>query len=337
MQFKRVSVDTSKSVFTVHAIDESDVPIVQRDFSRAQFKVFFSKLKATQVVMEACGGAHYWGRVLAAMGHEVKLIPPQYVKPFVKRTKNDRNDAAAISEAASRPDMRYVPVKSAEIQADGIELTSRTMLVDQRTSLINALRGHAAEFGVVSAKGQHLAGKLLELIAESDEVPAAAKAALAQIGEQIRYLDGQLKAMERRLAQRHKANAVSQLLSAIPGIGVISSLTLAVHVDPKQFKSARHFSAWLGLTPKQRSSGGKQRLGSITKAGNQRIRTLLVVGAMTVIRHAAKGGKCGTLWLQSLLGRRPKKLAAVALANKMARIAWAMMTTGEEYRHPARA
>lgn len=337
MQFKRVAVDTSKSVFTIHAVDNDERPIIRRDLSRGQFQAFFSKLPPTVVVLEATGGSHHWGRLLGSMGHEVKLIPPQYVKPFVKRTKNDRNDAEAISEAASRPNMRFVPVKSAEAQADGIELGSRHILVEQRTALVNSLRGHAAEFGVVVGKGLHRVETLLELIDANADVPASAKTALAQLGKQIAHLDVQLEEIDRRLAQQQRSNPVSQLLSGIPGIGAVSSLTLAVHIDPRQFKSGRHFSAWLGLTPKQHSSGGKQKLGGISRAGHERIRQLLVVGAMAVVRHAANGGKAATPWLLSLLERRPRKLAAVALANKMARIAWAMMMNGEAYRHPARA
>ncbi|MBA1157066.1 IS110 family transposase [Microvirga mediterraneensis] len=336
MQFKRVAVDTSKSVFTIHAVDNDEHPVVRRDLSRSQFQTFFSKLPPTVVVLEATGGSHHWGRLLSSMGHEVKLIPPQYVKPFVKRSKNDRNDAEAISEAASRPNMRFVPLKSAEMQADGIELNSRQILVEQRTALVNSLRGHAAEFGVVAAKGLHRVEKLLEVIEASLDVPPTAKTALAQLGKQIAYLDSQLEEIDRRLVTQQKSHPVAQLLSAVPGIGAISSLTLALQVDPKQFKSGRHFSAWLGLTPKQHSSGGKHRLGGISRAGHERIRQLLVVGAMAVVRHAVNGSKAATSWLLSLLERRPRKLAAVALANKMARIAWAMMMNGEEYRHPAR-
>lgn len=336
MQFKRVAVDTSKSVFTVHAVGDDERPVVRRDLSRSQFQAFFSKLPPTVVVMEATSGSHHWGRLLGGMGHEVRLIPPQYVKPFVKRAKNDRNDAEAISEAASRPGMRFVPVKSAEAQADGIELGARQMLVEQRTALVNSLRGHAAEFGVVVGKGIQRVERLLELIDASADVPSSAKTALARLGERVAHLDAQIEEIERGLARQQKSNPVSRLLAEIPGVGPISSLTLAVHVDPRQFRSGRHFSAWLGLTPKQHSSGGKQRLGGISRAGHERIRQLLVVGAMAVVRHAAHGGKAASPWLLSLLERRPRKLAAVALANKMARIAWAMMMNGEAYRRPAR-
>jgi transposase len=336
MQFKRVAVDTSKSVFTIHAVDEEDRPVIRRDLSRSQFKPFFAKLSPTLVVLEACGGSHHWGRVLSAMGHVVKLIPPQYVKPFVKRAKNDRNDAEAISEAASRPNMRFVPIKSAEMQADCIELGTRQLLVGQRTQLVNSLRGHAAEFGVVAAKGLQNVDALLERIAADPEMPTSAKAALAQLGKQIDHLDIQLQEIDRRLAQQHKTNPMSQLLSAVPGIGAVSALTLAVQIDAHQFESGRHFSAWLGLTPRERSTGGRQRMVGISRAGHERIRQLLVVGAMAVIRHAANGSKAATSWLLSLLERRPRKLAAVALANKMASIAWAMMKNGEVYRHPPR-
>jgi transposase len=337
MQFKRVAVDTSKSVFTIHGVDNDERPIIQRDLSRTQFPSFFSKLPPTLVVMEASGGAHHWGRVLAGMGHEVKLIPPQYVKPFVKRSKNDRNDAEAISEAASRPNMRFVPVKSAETQAGCTELGIRQNLVEHRSALINSLRGYATEFGVVVAKGLHRVEKLRELIEASADVPASAKAAMSRLGDQIRFLDGQIAEVNRDLAQQQKTNPVAQLLAEIPGIGAITSLTLAVQVNPYQFKSGRHFSAWLGLTPTQHSSGGKQRLGGISRAGHERIRQLLVVGAMACVRHAANGSKAAMPWLVSLLERRPRKLAAVALANKLARIAWAMMMNGEVYRRPVRA
>lgn len=336
MQFKRVAIDISKSVFTIHAVDDQERAVVQRDLSRSQFVSYFAKLPATLVVMEACGGAHHWGRVLASLGHEVKLIAPQYVKPFVKRTKNDRNDAEGISEAASRPAMRFVPVRSAQSQADSLILSGRQILIEQRTAITNSLRGNAAEFGIVVAKGLVRVGKLLELIEADPELPVTAKVSLARLGRHVEYIDQQIAEIDHTLAELQKTNPVSQLLSQIPGIGPISSMTLALHVDAKQFKSGRHFSAWLGLTPKQHSSGGKVRLGGISKAGNERIRQLLVVGATTVIRHAIHGGKAATPWLLSLLERRPRKLAAVALANKMARIAWAMMTSGEVYRHPVR-
>jgi transposase len=332
MEFKRISVDTSKSVFTLHGIDVQDRPILRRNLSRTQFEAFFSKLPATEVVLEACGGSHHWGRVLGAMGHSVRLIPPQYVKPFVKRGKNDRNDAEAINEAASRPSMRFVPVKSAEMQAQSMELSTRQLLLQQRTQLVNSLRGHAMEFGLVAGKGIEKVEALLEMIAHDPAMPSPAKQNLALLGAQIAHLDGQLKEIDRRLVAQHKASAVSSRLAEVPGIGPITALTLTLKIDPRQFESGRHFAAWLGLTPREKSTGGRQRMGGISRAGQERVRQLLVVGATAVIRHAKPGSKMATEWLLGLLERRPRKVAAVALANKMARIAWAMMTNETAYR-----
>ena len=331
MQLKRLAVDTSKAVFTVHGVDAQDRPTLRQNLSRAQFEAFCRKLAATEVVLEACGSSHHWGRFLQGLGHTVRLIPPQYVKPFVKRGKNDRNDAAAINEAASRPDMRFVPVKSLAMQADAMDLSARDLLVRQRTQLVNSVRGHAAEFGIITAKGIARIQPLLEKIAETD-MPEAAKIVLAQLGRCIDELDAQLVTVDARLAARHKAHPVSQRLAAVPGVGPTIALTLATKIDPSQFKSARHFAVWLGLTPKERSTGGRQRLGGISRAGDERIRQLLVLGATSVIRRAIPGNKAANPWLLKLLERRPRKLAAVALAKKMARILWAMMTNDTAYR-----
>jgi transposase len=336
MEFKRIAVDTSKSVFTIHGVDEQDRPVLRQNLTRTRFEKFLGKVSATEVVLEACGSSHHWGRFLQGLGHEVRLIPPQYVKPFTKRGKNDRNDAEAICEAASRPTMHFVPVKSADTQAEAMDLSARDLLVRQRTQLVNAVRGHAAEFGIIAAKGIAQIEPLLKKIAET-AMPQAAKETLAQLGRVIVQLDTQLAEIKQRLSVRHKANSVSQRLAAIPGIGPITALTVAVKVDAGQFESARHFAAWLGLTPKERSTGGRQCLGGISRAGNERIRQLLVVGAMAVIRHAKPGSKIASPWLLKLLERRPRKLAAVALANKMARILWAMMTNGTTYRRTPQA
>lgn len=283
---------------------------------------------------EACGGSHHWARVLWAQGHRVRLLPPQYVKPFVKRSKNDRNDAEAICEAAGRPGMRFVPVRSAEQQAATVVLSVRELLVHQRTQLVNALRGHASEFGVIAAKGTSRVAALLEAVTSDAAMPPAAREMLAYLGRQIAHLDAELARLDARLMAQHKANPVSRLLADIPGIGPMGALTLTLRIDPRQFKSGRHFAAWLGLTPKERSTGGRQRLGGISRAGNERLRQLLVLGATAVIK-VARPGKPNTMpWLLGLLARRPRRLAAVALANKMARIAWAMMTSGEAYRRP---
>ena len=332
MEFKRIAIDTSKSVFTLHGTDWEDRVVLRRDLRRGQVEAFFAKLAPTEVVLEACGGSHHWARVLGRLGHRVGLIPPQYVKPFVKRGKNDRNDAEAIHEAASRPSMRRVAVKSAQQQADAMALSARDLLVGQRTQAINALRGHAAEFGVVAARGTGKVAGLLAAVAQDAELPEAARTMLAFLGRQVERLGREIATLDAALAAQHRAHPVSQLLAAIPGVGPVGALTLAVRVDPSQFKSGRHLAAWLGLTPREHSSGGKQRMGGISRAGDERLRQLLVLGATAVVKTATPGRRGVSPWLLSLLGRRPRKLAAVALANKMARIAWAMMTTGEAYR-----
>jgi len=245
----------------------------------------------TEVALEACAGAHHWGRVFGAMGHRVKLIPPQYVKPFVKRNKNDRNDAEAISEAASRPSMRTVPMKTVDEQAATIVVKHREMLVGQRTQSINALRGHAAEFDVIAAKGSGNIDMLRSALADHPAIPDMAKAMFEQIGRHVADLDMKIQAVNRQLLEQHKANEVSQRLAAIPGIGPITAITMALSVNPANFESGRHFAAWLGLTPKEHSTGGKHRLGRISKAGNERLRQLLVVGAMAVLRFAKPGSK----------------------------------------------
>jgi transposase len=332
-QIKRIGIDTSKSVFTLHCVDGAGKPVLRINLRRAQFVSFFKKQPPTEIAMEACASSHHWARKLTGLGHDVRLIPPQYVKPFVKRSKNDRNDAEAICEAAGRPGMRFVMAKSAEQQAQGMVLKVRETLVRQRTQLVNTVRGHAAEFGVIAAKGIGRISSLLVAIEAEEAIPPAAKEMLALLGEEIDHLDSRLKEIEAKLIVMHRGNAISQLLATIPGIGPIIALTLAIEIDPLAFQSGRHLAAWLGLTPKEHSTGGKQRMGGISRAGHERLRTLLVSGATAVIRHAARpGSKLTTGWLLKLLQRRPRKLVAVALANKMARIAWAIMTSGEVYR-----
>lgn len=235
--------------------------------------------------------------MLDKLGHRVRLIPPQYVKPFVKRAKNDRNDAEAISEAASRPTMRSVAVKTVDQQVDGIILKHREMLVNQRTRAINALRGHAAEFGVVAAKGTVKVAALLTELAADNAIPATARAMFARMGAHIEALDQQVAAVDDELGVLHKANAVSWALVEIPGVGPLGAITIALAVEPGNFEPGRHFAAWLGLTPKEHSTGGKQRLGKISKACNERLRQLLFVGAMSVTRFAKPGGKSAAAWL----------------------------------------
>jgi transposase len=302
-------------------------------FAERRWSPFFTKLAPTEIAMEACGGAHYWARELIKLGHKVRLIPPQYVKPYVKRGKNDRNDAAAICEAAGRPGMHFVPVKSVTQQAQGMVLKVRESLVGQRTLLVNTLRGHAAEFGVIAGKGLGKIGPLLAAVEQEPAIPSQAKDMAALLGNQIADLDTKIKEIEVNLTAAHKANPVSQRLATIPGVGPITALMLAIEIDPAAFESGRHLAAWAGLTPKEKSTGGKPRMGGISRAGNERLRVLLVAGATSVINAAMKpGSKLMTEWLRALLQRKPRKLAAVALANKMARVAWALMARGEVYR-----
>jgi transposase len=329
----RIGIDTSKAVFTLHCVDDTGRTVLRTNLRRAQMVPFFRKLPPTEIAMEACGSSHHWARELSALGHTVRLIPPQYVKPFVKRAKNDRNDAEAICEAAGRPGMRFVPAKSAEQQSQGMVLKVRETLVNQRSRLVNALRGHAAEFGIIAAKGISQITPLLEAIEAETAIPSDAKDMLALLGQEIKHLDTRLDEIELKLTATHKANALSQRLATIPGVGRIIALTLATEVDPAAFESGRHLAAWIGLTPKEHSTGGKQRMGGISRAGNERLRRLLVTGATAVIRFATRpGNKHASEWLLKLLQNKPRKLVAVALANKIARIAWAMMRSGEAYR-----
>ena len=330
---KRIGIDTSKGHFAIHGIDHADKKALAISLRRRQFLAFFQKLPPTDIVMEACGASHHWARQLNALGHTVRLIPPRYVKPYVKRGKTDDIDAAAINEAGGRPDMRFVPVKSIERQAEAMLLKVRQHLLEQRTATINCLRGHAAEFGVIAARGTSHVGPLLAEIAADASVPAEAKEMFDVLGRQIARLDEQLTELAAKVAAAHKANPLSQRLATIPGIGPITALTLATEIDPGTFRSGRDLSAFIGLTPRNHSTGGKQRLGHISKAGHERVRALLVSGAMAVISAAARHGD-GALsaWLRELLRRESRKVAAIALANKTARVVWALMTRGGTYR-----
>ena len=347
-EITRIAIDTSKSVFTLHGVDLEGRAVLRRNLRRRDLLPLFERLAPLEVALEACGGSHHWGRALGALGHRVRLIPPQYVKPFVKRGKNDRNDAEAISVAAAQPSIGSVPIKTAEQQAAAMLLSVRELLVRQRTQLVNALRGHAAEMGIVAPLGEKGLAELRTEIAAADDtsVPPAAKQAIALLGREADHIETRRRTIDAMLMRQHKANPVSRRLAAIPGIGPIGALNLALRVDATQFKSARHFAAWLGLVPRQCSTAGRQRLGGISRAGDERLRQLLVLGATAVIQHAKPGRPAtsppdqvrGGQWLLNLLGRKPRKLAAVALANKTARIVWAMMTRGEAYRpRPAAA
>jgi transposase len=338
MTIIRIGLDTSKHVFQVHGVDEQERPVLRRQLRRGEVEGFFAKLPPTRIGMEACGASHHWARVLRRLGHEVVLIPPQYIKPYVKRGKNDAVDAEAICEAMSRPTMRFVPIKSAEQQAALTMIGARDLLMKQRTAVINAIRGYAAEFGITVAKGPSKLPELLGKLVAEGAVPALASEMLVLLADQLADLDQRLKAIELKLLAWHKRDARSQLLTTIPGVGPIGAVTFSLKVpDASVFRSARHFAAWLGLTPRESSTGGKQRLGRISRAGDEDLRRLLVLGATAVIKYAEPGRRSASAWLLDLLKRRPRKVAAVALANKMARIVWAMLGSGEAYRCPTAA
>lgn len=337
----RIGLDTSKSVFQVHGVDAAERPVLRKKLRRVDVERFFARLAPTRIGLEACGAAHHWARVLQGLGHEVRRLPPQYVKPYVKRGKNDAADAEAICEALSRPGMRFVPVRGAENQAEPMLLGARDLLVRQRTMLANAMRGHAAEFGIAGAKGLCQVGRLLERIAAGN-IPALAREIFASLAQQLEALETQIDHLDKRLRAWHRADERSRRLATVPGIGVIGAAALAMKVtDPGVFRSGRHFAAWIGLTPKDHSTAGRQRLGGITKKGDETLRRLLVSGAMAVIQRTKPQRQ--PPWLRQLLARKPKKLAAVAqlaavaLANKTARIAWALMSRGGTYQHPATA
>jgi transposase len=336
MTIIRIGLDTSKHVFQIHGVDESEKPVLRRQLRRGEVEKFFAKLAPTRIGIEACGASHHWARVLRGLGHEVVLMPPQYVKPYAQRGKNDAIDAAAICEAMSRPTMRFVPVKTAEQQAALAMIGVRDLLVKQRTMLINAIRGHAAEFGVTVAKGPQQVPELLQRLATGEAVPALAREMIGLLASQLEAVTGKLKAIEARLMAWHRQDQTSQCLATIPGVGPIGGVSFALKVpDPKGFRSSRHFAAWIGITPRENSTAGKHRPGKISREGDESLRRLLVLGATAVIQQAKRGR--ASPWLLGLLARKPKKLVAVALANKMARIIWAMMVSGETYRRPQEA
>jgi len=319
MTIIRIGLDTSKHVFQIHGVDENEKPVLRRQLRRSEVEKFFAQLPPTRIGIEACGASHHWARLLRGLGHAVLLMPPQYIKGYVKRGKNDAIDAEAICEAMSRPTMRFVPVKTAEQQAALTMLGVRDLLVKQRTMLINALRGHAAEFGVTAAKGPNKIVELLQRLAAGEGVPTLAR-----------------EMIEARLMAWHRQDQTSQCLATIPGVGPIAGVSFALKIpDPRAFRSARHFAAWIGITPRENSTAGKHRPGKISHQGDESLRRLLVLGATAVIQRAKRGRV--SPWLLGLLARKPKKLAAVALANKMARVIWAMMISGEVYRRPQEA
>jgi transposase len=325
-------MDTSKYIFQLHGVDAAERPVLRKRLARKQVLEHFAKLPATVIGIEACGAAQYWARELSKLGHEVKLMAPQLVKPYVQRNKNDGRDAEGLCEAMSRPSMRFVPVKTAEQQAALMLTGIRDGLIARRTQLSNVIRGYAAEFGLIAAKGADKIEPLLARIAQDENLPNLARELFAVQGREYARLGTELKEIEARLLAWHRADALSRRLAQIPSIGPIIATRLVMKTpDPGAFRSGRHFAAWLGLTPKDHSTGGKTRLGKITRAGDEDLRRLLVVGATAVIQQARRSRGHPWAWLVALLKRKPPKLAAVALANKVARIVWKLMVTDEPY------
>lgn len=340
MNATTIGIDIAKSLFQVHGVDAAGHVTVTKKLRRAEVMRFFQGLPACLVGMEACATAHFWAREISALGHVVRLMPPSYVKAYLRRQKNDAADAEAICEAVTRPTMRFVPVKSAERQGVLVLHRTRELLVRQRTMLINAIRGHCAEFGIIAPQGARRASELVEQIrqAQADELPDLARSALLRLAGQLDILAAEIHGLERRLLAWHRQDQASQRLATIPGVGIITATALAAAVtDPGLFRSGREFAAFLGLVPRQNSSGGKDRLGRISKMGDGYLRKLLVVGATSVIRRARTGTSASASWINSLLERRPARVVTVAMANKTARIAWAVLKRGEVYRPPAMA
>lgn len=329
----RIFIDTSKSLFQLHGVNAAEKVVVRRGLRRGQVLEYFARLGPTAVGLEACGSAHHWARQLSKLGHAVKLLPPQYVKAYLKRNKNDGRDAEAGCEAMSRPTMRFVPIKSEARQAVQMLAGVRQRLVEERTRLSNEIRGYAAEFGLVAARGMDKLGPLLERIASNEGLPALALATFKDMGEELAELEARIDRIERRLMAWHGQDELSLRLTAIPGVGPIGAVMLSVKTpEPQMFASGRDFAAWMGLTPKDHSTAGKSRLGVITRAGDEDLRAVLVCGAMAVVQQVKAGRSKPSPWLLELVARKAPKEAAVALANKIARIAWRMMISGEAYK-----
>ncbi|MDQ2802166.1 MAG: IS110 family transposase [Pseudomonadota bacterium] len=333
MSITMIGLDTAKSFFQVHAVDAAGQVEIRRKLRRSELIAFFEKQAACTVVMEACGAAHHWARVLTGLGHDVKLIAPEAVRPFVKKgKKNDAADAAAICEAASRPEVSFVPIKSLEQQGVLALHSARSLLVKQQTMLANAVRGLAAEFGLTVPLGMGKLTELMQLVDADKTVPEAARQAVRGLLDQGRWLAESIETFEAEIVAHARRDDIARRLATIPGIGPITaSLIAATVADIGVFQSARHFAAWLGLVPRQHSTGGKTRLGRITKTGNREIRRLLVLGATSMVRRAAGWNSAVGAWTRGVLERRPVRLVTVALANKMARIAWAVITRKEVY------
>ncbi len=332
MSVRTVGIDLAKQVFQVHGVDDAGRPVLKKRLRRTELRAFFAGLSPCLIGMEACASAHYWARELAAVGHEVRLMPPSYVKPYVKRQKNDAADAEAICEAVTRPTMRFVPVKSEDQQAVLMLHRTRDLLIRQRTALSNALRAHLAELGIVERQGVAGLDALMASVEGETEIPPLARKALALLIKELRSMKEQIKAVETEILAWHRGNEASRRLETIPGVGpIIASALAATIADPSVFKSGRQLAAWIGLVPRQNSSGGKERLGRITKQGEPYLRRLLVIGSSAVMRFCKTDGSALGGWITALRARRPAMVATVGMANKMARIAWAVLSRGKEF------
>ena len=338
-QASTIGLDIAKRVFQAHGADASGHVVFRKRLVRSKLLEFFAAQPPCTVAMEACAGAHHWARQIGELGHTVRLIPPAYVKPFVKRQKNDTADAEAICEAAQRPSMRFVPVKSEAQQANGVVFRARDLLVRQRTQCINALRGHLAEYGYVFPQGiTHADAVIAHIEDPASSVPDGARAILAVLVGTFRALEAQVQVLDAEITRRAKADPVARRLMTIPGIGPIAATAIMALVPaPEGFRAGRDFAAWLGLVPLQRSTGGKQKLGAVSKMGERTIRRLLILGASAVVRWAGQRGTPAGSWLAGMLARKPKMLVTVALANKTARIVWALLVKGGVYEAPAPA
>lgn len=335
MQAITVGLDIAKSVFQVHGVDADGQVVIRRQLKRRYVLAFFEKLAPCVIGIEACASSHHWSRQLQVLGHTVRLMPPAYVKPYVKRQKNDATDAEAICEAVGRANMRFVPTKTPEQQSGLVLHRTRHLFIRQQTSVINAIRAHCAEFGIVAPVGRRGVEELLNGIANEKRVPELARACLLALGAQLRRIKEQILEFDRMIIAWHRGCETSRRLDEIPGVGpALATAVVASIADPQAFRSGRDFSAWIGLVPKQSSSGGKPKLGSISKQGDRYLRGLFTAGALAVIRYAKIHGTRHRPWLTALLARRPTKVAAIALANKIARMVWAMMARGERYREP---